>query len=124
MDLMDGEPTGGEDHLVELARAIDHALERHDRAVALSAGEELLEALFAHHRALRPFRERSDPLTAAVLETATVGMIAEVALAIGELGDGSRWPSSLLRRHVEQLADIEADCGIAPRSSSASIAEP
>jgi hypothetical protein len=124
MDPMDREPTGGGDHLVALARAVDHALERHDRAVALSTGEELLEALFAHHRAMRPIRERTDPLTAAVLETATVGMIAEVALAIGELGDGPRWPPPLLRRHVEQLTDLEADCAIAQRSRSSSIAEP
>ena len=124
MNLMDREPTGGGADLVGLARAVDHALEHHDRAAALSMGEDLLEALFAHHRALRPAREHCDPLTAAVLETATVGMIAEVALAIGELGDGARLPPPLLRRHVEQLADLEADCGLAPSSCRASIAEP
>jgi hypothetical protein len=106
---MDAERTSDVDRLVELSRAVDHALERHNRAEALSAGEELLEALFAHHRALRPFRERSDPLTATVLETAAVGMIAEVALTLGELGDGARVPAPLLCRHVEQLADLEAE---------------
>jgi hypothetical protein len=106
---MDAERIGGADRLVELSRAVDHALECHARAQALSTGEELLEALFAHHRALRPVRERSDPLTAAALETAAVGMIAEVALTIGELGDGARVPPPLLRRHVEQLVDLEAD---------------
>ena len=124
MNLMDGEPTDDGNPLVGLARAVDDALERQDRAVALSSGEALLEALFAHHQALRPVRERSDPLIATAVETASVGMIAEVALAIGELGYGARFPPPLLRRHVEQLADLEADCGIAPRSNSASIAEP
>ncbi|MCA1841998.1 MAG: hypothetical protein LC792_02165 [Actinobacteria bacterium] len=106
---MDTGRTSDVDRLVELSRAVDDALQRRKRTEAKCRAEELLDALFAHHRALHPFRERSDPLTAAVLETATVGMIAEVALTIGELGDGGRVPASLLRRHVEQLADLEAD---------------
>jgi hypothetical protein len=98
--------------LIELSRTVDRALGTHDRREALTAAERLLEALFAHHRVLRRFCEHSDPITATVLETATVGMIAEVALTVGELADGGRWPDPLLRAHVNELIDIEADCGV------------
>jgi hypothetical protein len=98
--------------LIEISRTVDRALGTHDRPEALAGAERLLEALFAHHRALRRFCEHSDPITATVLETATVGMIAEVALTLGELADGGRWPEPLLRAHVDELIDIEADCGV------------
>jgi hypothetical protein len=97
--------------LFELARIVDHALATGNRRDAVAGAEQLLEALFVHHRALRGFRQRSDPDTADLIETATVGMIAEVALTIGELTDGGRWPRALLRCHVEELVDIETDCG-------------
>ena len=97
--------------LVQLSRIVDHALGTHNRTEAMAGAERLLEALFTHHRALRHFREHSDPITAIVVETATAGMIAEVALTVGELGDGSHWPEPLLRAHVDELIDIEADCG-------------
>jgi hypothetical protein len=79
--------------LIELSRTVDRALGTHDRMDALAGAERLLEALFTHHRALRQFRERSDPVTATVVESATVGMIAEVALTVGELADGAVGPS-------------------------------
>ena len=101
------------DDLVELSRIVDHAVETHNRTEAMAGAERLLEALFAHHRALRDFREHSDPITAIVVEMATAGMIAEVALTVGNLGDGSRWPEPLLRAHVNELIDIEVDCGVA-----------
>lgn len=100
------------DELIELSRIVDHALGVHDRPEALAGAERLLESLFAHHRALRQFREYSDPITATVVETAAVSMIAEVALTVGELADGGRWPEPLLRAHVDELIDIEADCGV------------
>jgi hypothetical protein len=108
---MAGETKASEEPLFELARIVDHALATRHRRDAVAGAEQLLEALFVHHRAMRGFRERSDPITATVIETATVGMIAEVALAIGELTDGGRWPRPLLRCHVEELVDIETDCG-------------
>ena len=104
-------PATGDD-LIELSRTVDHALATHHRAEAVAGAEDLLEALFAHHRSVRYVRERCDPTTALMVEAATVGMIAEVALTIGELSEGNRWPAPRLRAHVDQLIDIESDCGV------------
>jgi glyoxylase-like metal-dependent hydrolase (beta-lactamase superfamily II) len=109
---MAGEDPVTHERLIELSRTVDHALATHSRPDAVAGAEQLLEVLFVHHRALRRFRERSDPITAAALETATIEMIAEVALAIGELTAGGHWPEPLLRGHVEELIDVEADCGV------------
>jgi beta-phosphoglucomutase-like phosphatase (HAD superfamily) len=98
--------------LIELSRTVDHALSTHHRSEAVAGAEELLEALFAHRRSVRYAWERRDSTTAIVVETATIEMIAEVALAIGELNDGNRWPAPRLRAHVDQLFDIESDCGL------------
>jgi hypothetical protein len=98
--------------LVELAGLADQALQTHDRSAAIARAEQLLDALFRHHRALRTFREQSDRRTADVLETETVAMIAETALTIGRLIDGGRWPDPLLRRHVEELIEVEVDRGV------------
>lgn len=111
MATMISESQASRERLVELSRNVDRALAMHDRGTALLEAEQLLEALFAHHRALWEFRRRSEPGIAATLETAAVGMLAEVALAIGELNGGGRWPEPLLRSHVEQLIEDEADCG-------------
>jgi hypothetical protein len=118
---MASETKGTQDPLFELARIVDHALATRNRREAVEGAEELLEALFGHHRALRGFRQRSDPMTADLIETATVGMIAEVALAIGELTDGGRWPRPLLRCHLEELADIEIGCGVLRASEPTSM---
>lgn len=108
----DHQATG--DDLIGLSRTVDHALATHHRAEAVARAEDLLEALFAHHRSVRCACERCGSTAALVVETATVGMIAEVALTIGELTDGNRWPPPQLRAHVDELIDIESACGVEP----------
>lgn len=107
------------EHLVDLAGMVDRAVHTRDRSAAIARAEELLDALFRHYRALRTFREQCDRPTADVLETETITMIAETALTIGTLIDGSRWPDPLLRRHVEELIEIEVDRGALPAHTTA-----
>jgi hypothetical protein len=100
--------------LLDLAGMVDSALRQHDRTAALAGAERLLDAVFSHHRALRPVRAGRDRFTADLLETETVSMIALVALTIGQLVDGARWPDPMLRRNVQELIDVESDHGVLP----------
>jgi hypothetical protein len=97
--------------LLAAAGRLDGALLHHDRTAALAAAELLLDALFAHHRALRPVRAGRDPLTAELIETETVSMIALVALAVGQLVEGGRWPDPRFRRNVDEMIEVEFDLG-------------
>jgi hypothetical protein len=97
--------------LLAAAGRLDGALLHHDRTAALAAAELLLDALFAHHRALRPVRAGRDQLSAELIETETVSMIALVALTLGQLMEGGRWPSPTFRRNVGELVDVELDLG-------------
>jgi hypothetical protein len=100
--------------LLELAGMVDTALRQYDRTVALAGAERLLDAVFSHHRTLRPVRASCDRFTADLIETETVSMIALVALTIGQLMEGGRWPDPMLRRNVGELVDIESDHGVLP----------
>lgn len=95
--------------LVLLARMVDRALQAHDRPAAAASAEHLLDALFRHHRALQPIRQRSDPATADTLEVESITTIAETALTIGTLLGSDRWPHPLLHQHVQELIEIETD---------------
>lgn len=106
------DPSAGE--LLELAGTVDGALRRQDRTVALVGAERLLDALFRHHRALRPLRLASDRFTADLIETETVSMIALVALTIGQLTGGTGWPNPMLRRNVGELLEVESDHAVSP----------
>jgi hypothetical protein len=106
---VDGELNPGT--LLAAAGSLDGALLYHDRTAALAAAELLLDALFAHHRALRPVRARHDRLTADLIETETVSMIALVALTLGQLMEGGRWPDPMFRRSLQELVDVESELG-------------
>jgi hypothetical protein len=105
--------------LLAAAGSLDEALLDHDRTAVLAAAELLLDALFAHHRALRPVRAGRDRLTAELIETETVSMIALVALTIGQLMEGGRWPHPMFRRNVSDLIDAESDLGALAVSAGA-----
>jgi hypothetical protein len=112
---LEEDPSAGE--LVELAGMVDTALRRQDRTVALVEAERLLDALFRHHRALRPVRLACDRFTADLIETETVSMIALVALTIGQLAGGTGWPSATLRRNVGELLEVEVHYAVSPVSA-------
>jgi len=95
--------------LMLLASMVDRALKAHDRPAAVASAEHLLAALFRHHRALWPVRQRCDPATADRVEVETITTIAETALTIGTLLGSDRWPQPLLHHHVEELIEIETD---------------
>lgn len=103
------EDDGNAVELLELAGAVDRALQHHDRCAARAGSEELLDFLLCHHRKMRSVRARCDRFTADLIETETVCVIALVALTIGDLMEGTRWPDSGLRRGVGELIDVESD---------------
>ncbi len=95
------------EQLLDLAGRLDWLLRLHHREPALGEAERLLDLVCQHHRALVAVRQASDDVSVEEIDDLAVSLIAEVALLLGGLRHGGRWPSPGFRREAAELARAE-----------------